>query len=371
MKGFLLILFVVILLLGGGTKSHAELIDRGGGLIYDTRLNVTWLQDANYVHTSGYDSDGAMIWYEAVIWAETLEYYDSIRGVVWDDWRLPETLPVNGVSYDFNHSYDGSTDIGANISAIGSAYPGSTGSEMAYMFHNSLGNLSFYDTSGNPYQTGGGLQNTEPFLNVQASSYWSGTETDSSSALVFFLGQGTQSSAGKEIGGGGLFSWAVRDGDVVPGIDSDGDGIDDRFDNCPLDFNDDQADSDGDNIGDTCDNCPISNPDQLDRDGNEIGDVCDDFIALLLPSLPPGPPGPQGPAGPQGPPGPLIPACPDADGDAWADCSQVPVCNPYGHPCGDCDDADATVNPGASEDKPGGNKHDGKDNDCNGQVDDF
>jgi hypothetical protein len=58
------------------------------------------------------------------------------------------------------------------------------------------------------------------------------------------------------------------------------------------------------------------------------------------------PPGPPGPPGPQGPPGPLIPACPDADGDAWADCETDPTCHPYGHPCGDCDDSNSRINPG-------------------------
>ena len=92
-----------------------------------------------------------------------------------------------------------------------------------------------------------------------------------------------------------------------------------------------------------------------------------------IPEGPPGPAGPagsQGPEGPQGPPGPLIPACPDADGDAWADCVTDPTCNPYGHPCGDCDDSDPNVNPNGSESDPSGNKTDGKDNDCNGVVDD-
>jgi hypothetical protein len=65
-----------------------------------------------------------------------------------------------------------------------------------------------------------------------------------------------------------------------------------------------------------------------------------------VPGLP-GPIGPVGPVGPEGPPGPLIPACPDADGDAWADCTTEPTCHPYGHPCGDCDDADPRINPGA------------------------
>ena len=38
--------------------SNSSLIDRGGGLIYDTVLDVTWLQDANYAFTSEYDDDG-------------------------------------------------------------------------------------------------------------------------------------------------------------------------------------------------------------------------------------------------------------------------------------------------------------------------
>ena len=38
--------------------AQAALHDRGGGLVYDDVLNVTWLQDANYAQTSGYDADG-------------------------------------------------------------------------------------------------------------------------------------------------------------------------------------------------------------------------------------------------------------------------------------------------------------------------
>ncbi|MFC1877069.1 carboxypeptidase-like regulatory domain-containing protein [Thermodesulfobacteriota bacterium] len=39
-------------------------------------------------------------------------------------------------------------------------------------------------------------------------------------------------------------------------IDSDGDGIDDHEDNCPVIFNPDQKNFDGDGSGDMCDNCP-------------------------------------------------------------------------------------------------------------------
>ena len=52
-----------LILLAGISLSgaaQAALFDRGGGLIYDDVLNVTWLQDANYAKTSGYDADGDM-----------------------------------------------------------------------------------------------------------------------------------------------------------------------------------------------------------------------------------------------------------------------------------------------------------------------
>src|SRR5688500_20181476 len=72
--------------------SHAALIDRGGGLIYDDVLNVTWLQDASYSETSGYAAGGNLSWNQAVDWTSNLSYYDSVRGVTYDDWRLPTTV---------------------------------------------------------------------------------------------------------------------------------------------------------------------------------------------------------------------------------------------------------------------------------------
>ncbi|RME45167.1 MAG: hypothetical protein D6795_16955, partial [Deltaproteobacteria bacterium] len=58
--------------------------------------------------------------------------------------------------------------------------------------------------------------------------------------------------------------------------DSDGDGIDDLCDNCPMVANADQSDGDGDLVGDACDNCPlVGNPSQEDGDGDGLGDPCD------------------------------------------------------------------------------------------------
>ena len=59
-------------------------------------------------------------------------------------------------------------------------------------------------------------------------------------------------------------------------VDSDEDGIEDDFDNCPQTANVDQADADGDGVGDVCDNCPsTANADQGDADGDGVGDLCE------------------------------------------------------------------------------------------------
>jgi len=65
--------------------------------------------------------------------------------------------------------------------------------------------------------------------------------------------------------------------------DGDGDGFLDYLDNCPLDFNPDQADADSDGVGDACDNCPlIANPPQFDCDGDGVGDACSGGISFAF-----------------------------------------------------------------------------------------
>ncbi len=210
------------LLLAGGLgltgAAQAALHDRGGGLIYDDLLDITWLQDANYGARSVYDdgtstTDGEMSWDNAVDWADGLSYYDTVRAVTWDDWRLPTVGPVNGIAFDYNWSTDGSTDHGYNISAPGSAYPGSTASELAHLYYTTLGNLSSFTISGN-YQPGSGVNNSGPFYNIESYTYWSGTEyalDPSYAALGLGMFDGGQVYDGKYFTD---HAWAVRDGDV-------------------------------------------------------------------------------------------------------------------------------------------------------------
>ncbi len=211
--------------------AQAALLDRGGGLIYDTALNVTWLQDADYARTSGYvspegpiNANGSMTYYQADTWALDLNYYDSVRNVTYSDWRLPIVKPLEGSavfnsSSNYNYSNNGSTNVGLNISEQGTAYAGSTVSEMAHLFYNSLNNKSSCDpvastASSCVSQTGYGLTNTGPFINLQSGEYWTNTDYKPGFATswVFDFGYGSQGYGSTD---NFLFAVAVRSGDVA------------------------------------------------------------------------------------------------------------------------------------------------------------
>jgi hypothetical protein len=202
--------------------AQAALHDRGGGLIYDDVLNITWLQDANYANTSGYAATSLMNWANANTWAANLSFLDTVRNVTYDDWRLPTVSPVNRTAFNFNNGSatvgpGGNFDQGYNISAPGSAYPGSTGSELAYMFYQNLSNPGFYTPAGTlswcniTYPC---LGNTSPFVNLQPGMYWSGTEYPlySGYAMDFTMYDGHQYMHYKTFE---AYAWAVRPGDVA------------------------------------------------------------------------------------------------------------------------------------------------------------
>lgn len=201
-------ILLVVVLATFSMPANAALIDRGMGMVYDTELGITWLQDANYAATSGYwDSlsrpltstidPGQMNWNQATEWADQLEYGG------YDDWRLPMT--VDG---EYVFAYDGTTTAGYNI----------TTSELGYLYYNTLGNVGYYDVNGNP-QLGYGFNNTGPFINVQFPEYWSGTEySDNTNFAWSFLSiYGGQGIDGKEMGLE-KYAWAVRNGDYGPSV---------------------------------------------------------------------------------------------------------------------------------------------------------
>lgn len=136
----------------------------------------------------------------------------------YNDWRQPTTGPIDGSTFNYSSGYDGTFDQGYNISAPGTLHAGSTASELAHLFYNSLGNPSFYDTAGvdqsATYCTGpnGCLQNTGPFSNMQPDIYWFGLDyaPNPTNAWDFGFGFGDQSDDAKD--GYGQYVWPVRAG---------------------------------------------------------------------------------------------------------------------------------------------------------------
>ena len=181
---------------------------------YDDVTNLTWLADANYAQTSGYDADGLMTWGEANGWAASL----SIAGVT--GWRLPDTNPVDGTTeHNTSVSNIGTSDRGYNVSAPGTLYEGSTASEMAYLFYNTLGNLGYCDPelstiSSCSVQSGSGLTNTGSFINIQSDWFWSATEFApvTGNAWAFNMDLGFNGDGGDK--SHNFYAWAVQSGDV-------------------------------------------------------------------------------------------------------------------------------------------------------------
>jgi hypothetical protein len=179
---------------------------------YDTVLDITWLADANYAKTSGYDADGLMTWPNATTWAANLSITDTINNILYDNWRLPSADPVNGTSLNINYSVNGSTDYGYNIT--------SPQSEMAHLFYVTLGNPGDVTPTGvyrgcyvNAANTC--LDNIGPFANFQIWSYWTGTSTPSTTqAFIFHPYDGRQWTDYKS-SDVLISAWAVSSGDVA------------------------------------------------------------------------------------------------------------------------------------------------------------
>lgn len=199
--------------------ARAALIDRGGGLIYDDVLNITWLQDANYARTSSYDADGKMSWADATTWAANLSYGG------YDDWRLPTLLDTGASGCD---NANVGTDCGYNVQTYDSG-TGTVYSELAYMYYVNLGLKAFVNPDGSARtdwgifgngttngtdETSSGQVDVGWVHNLQAELYWSGVAygPDAGRAWGFLAGYGKQVSANKT---SDHYAWAVRSGDVA------------------------------------------------------------------------------------------------------------------------------------------------------------
>ena len=155
---------IALALISVSMQANSALVSRAGGAAYyDTVLDITWLADANYALTEDFGiggisfTTGQMDYSTANTWVAALNASNHL-GI--NTWRLPVANPIDGASYDVGFSEDGSTDIARNLTAAGSVYAGSTASEMANLYHNTLGNISTRDVNGDPTSCfGGNCQN--------------------------------------------------------------------------------------------------------------------------------------------------------------------------------------------------------------------
>jgi hypothetical protein len=164
---------------------------------YDTSLDITWLADANYLQTSS-GNPGYTSWYGAMHWVAHL----NINGTT--GWRLPSLVDTGASGCDWS---SGGTDCGYNVDT--------SSSELAHLYHVTLGNQSDVDDANNNQ-----LENTGPFSNVQSYSYWSNVEyalrsveyAPPQSVWYFSTYGGYQYVTAKSSEG---YAWAVRPGDVA------------------------------------------------------------------------------------------------------------------------------------------------------------
>lgn len=177
--------------LGCGVANAALYSRLNGQAVYDSDLNITWLSDANYAKTSGYDADGLLSWSSANAWAAGL-LFEGYSG-----WRLPATLQPDPTCEAWSGSYSGDYNC--------------TGSEMGHLFYDELGVVmkSSILTSADP--------NLALFQNIRPDLYWSGTEyapnaPNGTIAWNFNMYVGSQNI---DSSSSGYYAWAVRDGDVA------------------------------------------------------------------------------------------------------------------------------------------------------------
>lgn len=207
-------------------NTKTTLHDLGGGLLYDSVLDMTWLQDASYVKTSGFKANGKLSWKAAVEWAHTLVYKDEVRGREITGWRLPRVYPT-GANGKFNgrFSLDGLTDEGYNH--------GNPRSELGHMFYVNLGIKGYYSPFGEEQAKECGVArngqrgwvvNVGLVKNLLSYIYWTETAAPpyvDRNAWMFDAQYGFQNFYNQN---DMLCPWAVHDGNVaglIPDVSSD------------------------------------------------------------------------------------------------------------------------------------------------------
>ena len=220
--------------------AQAALVDRGGGLIYDTVRDITWLQTATgardidgFISTvpnnqGEFVTVGATLRYaDAVAWIDQFEYTNA-NGATLTNWRLPR-LDLIGGPDEFCTAFDGSCDRGFNA----------TNGELSALYYGGLNNVGEFFSDGTP--TGVCVNNDSfppplnEFFRTCTSNFsfvdaLTGNVVTFENAaglafyevpeglddLVFLFNMNTGSQDGPFTAGNSLRkAWAVHDGDIA------------------------------------------------------------------------------------------------------------------------------------------------------------
>jgi hypothetical protein len=184
------LLAILIFVISQNSQAKLIIYDSGPGLVYDTENDITWLMNANYAQTIGYDdmlygnnTGGRLTWHDAVEWVSNLTIYDAKNNIVWSDFRLP--------------AYDGT---------YGSNYYGTyEGSEFYNLYYSILGNTNDEIE---------GMENQGPFINIVEQAYWTGVAHPENAdyANIFTMNWGDHAFNNKLDKN---YVWPVMDGDVA------------------------------------------------------------------------------------------------------------------------------------------------------------
>ena len=200
---------VVLVAWPAAPSAQAALIDRGGGMIYDTTLNVTWLADMNCAKTQYDESNGSsgfeggrMGWAQAARWAFNLVYGG------FDDWRLPALNPADETC---NRAFD--PGGGFPLQHLGFDC---SGGELSHLFVTELGTKARESVLNQTGDTDEQKANLALFTNVQRSGYWSITEYEPDfDNAWFFLTIALEGGQRVNDKGTPFHAVALRPGDVA------------------------------------------------------------------------------------------------------------------------------------------------------------
>lgn len=192
-------------LLLASSYSSAALVARGGGMVYDSDRNVTWLSNPNLAAGSSYDdgdssADGRMTLASALAWVEALDFGG------YSDWRLP-TAPMRDATCSLDNS------------AVNYGY-GCLANELGHLFYVEFGAAAeqAVGSSGSAYLSLFSAIDDAP----GASGYWIDSPWCCSNQPGFRFAGGELIYTVPQ---NQLYAWALRDGDVVAAVPEPGTAV--------------------------------------------------------------------------------------------------------------------------------------------------